>query len=235
MEFSVVVPLYNEENSLQALNGKICKVMEALAEEYEIIYVDDGSCDSSLDILKELKLSFPQLKIISFKENQGQSVALFAGFIEARGRWIVTLDADLQNPPEEIIKLLKYRKDFDFITGIRKRRKDVFLRRISSLIAKFFRWVVLGDRTKDVGCSLRLFRRQIIDFLPFFRNFHRFLPFLVRLSGFKVKEVEVLHQPRRFGKSKYGVWRRAKEGLFDLVGLFWLKRRIIKYEIKYRD
>ncbi|HEC69669.1 MAG TPA: glycosyltransferase [Candidatus Omnitrophica bacterium] len=235
MEFSVVVPIYNEENSLITLNEGILKVMDNLNVDYEVIYIDDGSIDSSLDILKEFKKRFPQIRIVSFKKNQGQSSALFAGFKEAKGKWIITLDADLQNPPQEILKLIEYKEAYDFITGVRIDRKDTLLRRLSSGVAKFFRWAVLRDKTKDVGCSLRVFKREVIEFIPLFKNFHRFFPFLAKKTGFKIKEVAVAHQSRRFGKSKYTTFKRLREGFFDLIGLFWLKRRIINYEIKYRS
>lgn len=228
MEFSVVIPVYNEKDSLPLLQSRLHKVMEKLGQEYEIIYVDDGSKDSSRKILEEIKKNYSRIKIISFKKNQGQSTALFAGFREAKGKWIITLDADLQNPPQEILTLLNWRAEYDFITGIREKRADNFLRKTSSYVAKFFRWLILKDYTRDTGCSLKVFRREIIEFLPFFKNFHRFFTFLVRNLGFKVQEVPVKHQRRRFGKSKYGIGQRVRAGLFDLLGVFWLKKRMIK-------
>lgn len=234
IEFSIVIPAFNEEQSLPLLQERLYKVMEKLPGDYEIIYVDDGSKDTTLEVLKKLKEGCPKIRIISFKENRGKSVAFFAGFKACYGKWIITLDADLQNPPEEIFKLLKLREDFDFITGIREKRKDSFLKRISSEIARVSSWLVLGDTTKDIGCCLRMFKREIVDYPFYFRNFHRFFPFLVKLYGFSVKEVYVAHSPRRFGKSKYGILKRAKEGIFDLAGVLWYKKRYIKYEVKYK-
>jgi glycosyltransferase involved in cell wall biosynthesis len=232
MELSVVIALFNEEEALPHLQERLHKVCERISQEYEIIYVDDGSTDSSLEILKKFKKNYPSLRIISFKKNQGQSAGLFAGFKAARGDWIITLDADLQNPPEEIYKLLIFKDSFDFITGVREKRKDSVLKKVSSQIARFFRWIILKDITKDTGCSLRMFKREIIDCLPYFKNFHRFFTFLVREKGFKIKEVPVKHNPRQFGKSKYGILKRAKEGIFDLIGVFWLKKRLISYKVK---
>lgn len=228
MEFSVVIPVFNEQDSLCILQIRLHKVMEEISAEYEIIYIDDGSEDSSKEILEQFKKNYCRIQIISFRENRGQSTALFAGFKMAKGKWIITLDADLQNPPEEILTLLKFRNGYDFLTGIRENRADNFLRKSSSQVAKFFRWLILNDDTKDIGCSLKMFKREIIEFLPPFRNFHRFFPFLVRTMGFKVREIPVKHEARRFGKSKYGIWRRVNEGVFDLFGVFWLKKRIIK-------
>ena len=166
------------------------------------------------------------MKIIFFKENRGQSAALYAGFKASKGRWIISLDADLQNPPREIHKLTAFKHDYDFITGIRANRKDNFLKIASSTTARFFRWLILQDRTTDTGCSLRVFRREVVDSLSYFKNFHRFFTFLVRIKGFSVKEVCINHRPRRFGRSKYGVLKRAEQGIGDLWHLFWLKRRL---------
>jgi glycosyltransferase involved in cell wall biosynthesis len=232
MELSVVIPLFNEEENLLLLQEKLHSVCEKITGSYEIIYVDDGSIDSSPDVLRRLQKTYPAVRSISFQENQGQSAGLLAGFKASRGEWIITLDADLQNPPEEILKLWEFKDRFDFITGIREKRRDSFLRKISSRIAKFFRWITLGDTTQDVGCSLRLFRREIAGSLPYFKNFHRFFTFLAREAGFSIQEVPLQHSERKFGNSKYTTWKRAREGVFDLIGVFWLKRRIINFKIK---
>ncbi len=231
----MVVPVFNEEESLEPLQREIDKVMCTLGMKYEIIYVDDGSTDNSLAVLKSLQEEYPEIRIISFKDNCGQSVALYAGFKHARGEWIVTLDADLQNPPGEIPRLIKFKDEADCVSGIRVDRQDTWLRKISSKVAFFFRKWVLNDTTKDTGCSLRIFKREIIDHIYLFKNFHLFPPFLMREAGFKVKEVEVLHLPRQRGKSKYGIVGRIKEGIFDLMGVVWLKKRRIRYEIKFKS
>lgn len=233
MEYSVVIPLFNEEESLPWLGQELGRVMALLGAEYEIIYVNDGSTDNSGKVLEEMKMN-PAVRIVSLKTNQGQSAALHAGFKHARGQWIITLDADGQNPPQEIMPLLRARDEVDFITGVRKVRRDSLARKLSSQTAKFLRRLVLGDTTRDTGCSLRVFRREITDNLPFFKNFHRFFPFLVKKRGFTIKEVYVQHNPRRFGRSKYGTFKRAGEGIFDLWGVFWLKKRLLNYEVKSR-
>jgi glycosyltransferase involved in cell wall biosynthesis len=231
---SIVIPLFNEEASLRILQQRLHKVMEKLSFSYEIIYVDDASKDASLEVIKELQKQYPLIRIISFRKNHGQSTALCAGFRMAKGRWIITLDADLQNPPEEIPTLLKFKEEFDFITGIRKDRKDNFIRKLSSSTARFFRWLILKDVTIDTGCSLRMFKREILNEMPRFKNFHRFFTFLVRMLKFKVKEIPVQHNRREFGASSYGIIKRASEGIFDLIGILWLKRRLIHYDIKYK-
>ncbi len=232
MEYSIVVPLYNEEYNLPLLNKELLEVMQTVGSSYEIIYVDDGSTDRSLEVLKKLKGENPVIKIISFKKNQGQSCALFAGFREAGGEFIITLDADLQNPAREIPRLLKYLPDFDYVAGIRIKRKDSFLKKTSSRIARLARRLILGDITQDTGCALKVFKREILSTTPFFKNFHRFFTFLVRSQGFRMLEIPVEHRPRKRGSSKYSICKRFREGLFDLAGVFWLKRRLLSYETK---
>jgi glycosyltransferase involved in cell wall biosynthesis len=176
--------------------------------------------------LKELKKYYSEIRIITFKKNKGQSVALFAGFKAAKGRWIITLDADLQNPPEEIFKLLEAKDNFDLVIGIRKNRKDTFFRNISSLLARTVVRLLLGDTTIDPGCPLRIFKREILDSIPFFQNFHYFFAYLVKTRGFVIKEVYVKHDRRMFGESKYGILKRVKYGILGLQSIFWLRRRV---------
>ncbi|MFH1772586.1 MAG: glycosyltransferase family 2 protein [Candidatus Omnitrophota bacterium] len=232
MDISAVVPVYNEEESVPVLNKRLFDALSRSKLSFEIIYVNDASSDCSREILNKIASSQKNTRCISFKENRGQSAALSLGFKEAQGIWIITLDADCQNPPEEIDKLLKLRNSYDFITGVRMRRQDTIMKKLSSKIALFFRKLVLGDSTRDTGCSLRLFKKEIVEKIPLFINFHRFFTFLVREAGFSIVEVEVGHNKRDFGKSKYNNFRRGKEGLFDLWGVYWLRKRVIKYKIQ---
>jgi len=235
VEFSVVIPLYNEAEALAVVHRRLREVMSRISGAYEIIYVDDASTDDSLAVLQELQRDSAFVKIISFQRNRGQSAALYAGFQAAQGAWVITLDADGQNPPEEIMHLYDFYPRFDFITGVRRQRKDAFFRTASSQVARLFRKIVLGDVTCDTGCSLRMFRREVIDSLPLFRNFHRFFPFLAKSGGFSIQEVPVEHCRRLSGASKYTTGKRLCEGLVDLWGVFWLKKRLISYEIKFRS
>jgi glycosyltransferase involved in cell wall biosynthesis len=230
MKLSIVIPVFNEAQSLEFLHGELISALEKTSFGYEIIYVDDASCDGSLDILN--KLSGDSVKVIAFEVNRGQSAALYAGFKACSGGGIITLDADGQNPPGEIIQLLKFYPDFDYVCGIRKARQDSGLKKAASVAAKVSRYLVLGDTTQDTGCSLRLFKPEILADLPFFDNFHRFFTFLVRAKGFSIKEVEVKHAQRKFGKSKHKTFKRLRQGLFDLGGVFWLKHRLINYKLK---
>ncbi len=237
IEYSVVLPVFNEQENLVELQRRLANVMYNKSGIYEVIYVDDSSTDQSLDVLQRMKKDYLNLRVYSFSRHRGQSAAFYAGFTKAKGRWIITLDADLQNPPEEIDKLLALRDRYDFIVGIRRNRSDSRVRIISSRVARFFRRVFLGDPVLDTGCSLKCFRREILNDFIFFNHFHRFMPFLVSKLGYSVGEVEVKHMPRTKGRSKYNVANRLFAGAFDLFGVFWLYRRFIPKDMdfKYED
>jgi len=230
--YSVVVPVFNEEESLAELHRELVQVMDEIGEVYEIIYIDDRSTDGSGSVLDSLQKESSVVEVVHFAHHKGQSAAFYAGFQKARGRWIITLDADLQNDAADIAKIVRYRDEFDLIQGIRKKRKDSLLRHISSQIAFLSRKIVLRDNTIDTGCSLRCFHRRCLENnFFFFYNFHRFFAYLLQIRDCRILQIEVNHRPRRFGKSKYTLWRRLWEGLFDLGGVYWLKRRLIKLDV----
>ncbi|MBL7157639.1 MAG: glycosyltransferase family 2 protein [Candidatus Omnitrophica bacterium] len=233
VKFSIVIPVFNEYESLSELQEKLHRVIEKLSSRYEIIYVNDGSTDLTRETLEKLCRDYPNITVVSFGENKGKSAALAAGFGKARGDWIITLDGDLQNPPEEIPKLLRFKEDFDFIIGIRKHRKDNFSRKFASLLARFFRLAILGDITRDAGCGLFVFRKDILGFFPYFRNFFLYFPLLARAKGFSVKEVEIEHGKRKYGKAKFNnIPKRAWHGILDIWGVIVLKNRLLKDRIK---
>lgn len=196
--------------------------MDGLGLDYEIIYVDDGSTDSSPEILEKLRSGHDRLKVISFKENRGKGPGLEAGFKGALGAWVITLDADLQNPPEEISRLAAFRDKFDYIIGVRLDRKDSILKKSAAALARFFRRLILGDITTDAGCGMRFFKKEILNSIPYFRNFYIYLTCIARRKGYSVKEVGIRHEPRVYGKSKYGILKRAAQGASDI----WVARRI---------
>ena len=224
IEYSVVIPLYNEEESLPVLQEELHAAMESLERGYEIIYVNDGSTDSSTEVLGALKEGYVNIKIISLAKNRGQDEALAAGFKASLGEWIITMDADLQNPPSEIRKLLEFKDGYDLIISRRKRRKDSYSKIAASGLARLIRFMVLGDTCKDAGAALRIYRRSMISEIPLFRRFYFFFPHIARTKGFKVREIDVEHRRRRYGRSKYGNLKRAAEGIVDL----WNVRRIVK-------
>ena len=234
IELSVVVPVYNEEGNLPILISKLVHVLDPLGLRYEMIFVDDGSYDGSRRILKEMASRYPYLRIIGLKQNRGLSTALLAGMREAHGDTIVTLDSDLQNDPEDIPKLLNYLDRYDMATGWRQKRDDPWLRRVSSRIANAIRNQLSGEKIYDSACTLRAFKRECIKEIPLFNGMHRFLSTLVKMNGYRIIEVPVLHHPRKFGKAKYNIRNRAFRAFMDLLGVRWMKARRINYEIEER-
>ncbi|MEA2059821.1 MAG: glycosyltransferase family 2 protein [Thermodesulfobacteriota bacterium] len=227
---TVVVPIYNEKDNIEPLVKKIFYVAEELPVS-EIIYVDDSSTDGSYDVLCELKSHYPALRIIKHKKKFGQSAALWTGVNAAVNKIIVTLDGDGQNPPEDIKILLKayntHKKNLPrlMVAGERIKRNDTLLRRISSRAANGIRSGLLKDKTKDTGCSMKLFFRSDYLKLPYFDHMHRFLPALMLREGVDLIHVGVSHKPRVYGESKYKTFQRAVVGISDLIGVLWLKKR----------
>jgi len=227
-QYSVLVPVYNEKDNLRPLIEEISAVMDGFGRPYEIIYVDDFSRDGSLEELRRLQTEFKTLQVIAHSRNCGQSAAVASGFAAARGDVLITLDADRQNDPADIPALLAQLTDgTDMVCGVRTKRRDNLIRRISSRVANAFRNVVTGDRVSDTGCGLRVVRRAALAEIPVFNGMHRFLPTLMRFQGFTVREVPVNHRPRTAGVSKYGVGNRAWRGLVDCFAIRWYKSRRI--------
>lgn len=234
-KLSFVIPVYNEEDNLKILHEKIRKVIdEKLKFKCEIIFVDDGSSDNSLKILKELKNIDNEVVIISFEENRGQSAAMAAGFDYAQGELVVTLDADLQNDPDDIPMMLKYIPEYDVVCGIRSKRHDNFIRKISSKIGNAIRNWVTKDNIVDTGCSLKIYKTKYLKKIKMFKGMHRFLPTLLKLEGAKVYQVKVKHHPRKYGESKYGlgIASRAGKAFIDLLAVRWMISRHIDYKVK---
>jgi glycosyltransferase involved in cell wall biosynthesis len=230
-EISVVVPAYNEEESLSPLASAIAETFAGLGMAYELLFVDDGSADNTAHILRELAAKHPEVRTIRFRHNAGQSAALDAGFKQARGRVVVTLDADLQNDPRDIPRMLEMLKDYDVACGIRQGRQDTWLRRLSSTFANGFRRRVLHDDIVDIGCSLRAYRGHCLASIKLYNGMHRFLPVLLQLEGFHIGQVPVRHHPRQHGQSKYNMRNRAWRALMDLLAVRWMQSRQLRYEI----
>jgi glycosyltransferase involved in cell wall biosynthesis len=208
---SIVVPLYNEEESLEKLLGSILDAMEQFDFLYEIIFVDDGSQDDTWTIIEQLKKATSQLKAIKFRRNHGQTNAMVAGFDHAQGKIIVTMDGDLQNDPTDIPRLLeKMDQGYDIVSGWRKNRKDHFSRVLPSRIANAIISLTSGVKLLDYGCSLKAYRSQCIKPLNAYGEMHRFLPALASMTGARVTEEPVKHHPRKYGVSKYGFERILK-------------------------
>ncbi|MDF1799315.1 MAG: glycosyltransferase family 2 protein [Planctomycetota bacterium] len=217
---SVVVPVYNEAESLAILHDEISRAASSMGESWELILVDDCSTDGSHRILLDLRAADPHLRIVRFSRNYGQTAALAAGFDQSRGEVVVTLDGDLQNDPADIPEMVALlRTGWDVVAGWRKDRQDGFvLRRLPSLMANRMIGIVTGVKIHDTGCTLKAFRRQVVERLPIYAEQHRFLPVMSQGSGARVTEMVVNHRPRRFGTSKYGIGR-AWRVLLDLAAI----------------
>ncbi len=238
-QLSIVVPFYNEEESVVEVCREIGEVLGAeLTMDWELVMVDDGSSDRTGTLIDELDAGNPRFRAIHLQPNSGQSAALEAGFRAARGEFIATLDGDGQNDPRDIPRLLQALQEsgVDMMCGIRARRADNFVRRASSRIANRVRSSLLKDNITDVGCSLRVFRRECLRQVRFFRNAHRFFPALFIMAGHTVAEMPVNHRAREHGSSKYGggINSRLWVGLADLYGVHWLRKRFLRYRVRDR-
>jgi dolichol-phosphate mannosyltransferase len=232
IDVSLVVPVYNERDSLPVLVEEVARAL--VGRSYEVVAVDDGSTDGSLDVLKALKREHPELHILAFAANAGQTAAVAAGFRAARGRVTVTLDADLQNDPADIPALLDEleRSGAAAVVGYRVDRRDSGWKRLQSRIANGVRNRLNRETIRDTGCSLKAFRADAARELPLFTGMHRFLPTLIKMQGGRVSEVPVHHRPRRFGKTKYGMWNRVFRSLADAFAVRWMQRRALRYRIR---
>jgi dolichol-phosphate mannosyltransferase len=237
VDVTVIVPVRDEEESILPLAEDLGLAMNQQSWSWECVWVDDGSTDRTLANLECLAARDIHHRYVSFERNAGQSAALWAGFMEARGAILTTIDGDGQNDPADIPRLVHLVQSgrADMVNGYREKRQDSFTRKISSWIANEFRNRTTGRTVRDVGCSTRAFRRECVARLPLFAGVHRFLPTLVAMQGFKLGEVPVNHRPRVRGKSKYTVHNRLWVGLLDVFGILWLRKRAFHYAIAKRS
>lgn len=229
---SIIIPVYNERENLRPLIEGIVQAMQGQGEPYEIIAIDDASNDNSLSILKEMAKRVANLRIIKFAKNSGLSACFDAGFKQAYAPAVVTIDADLQYDPRDILRLLAGLKDYDVVCGWRKIRHDPRLKLISTKIANTVRNKLSAETIKDTGCSLKAFKREFLVNLKMYRGMHRFLPTLLKMQGAKVCEVEVKHLPRKFGRSKYNIRNRLLASFLDLLAVIWMKKRNLNYQME---
>lgn len=225
ISLSVVIPLKDEEANLKALHERLSLVLGSMARPYEILYIDDGSEDGSFTALKAIHEADRRVTVIQLRRNFGQSAALQSGFNEAKGELIVTMDADLQNDPQDIPKVLEVLEQTgcDVVSGVRAKRKDRFLtRKLPSRIANWLISKATGVPVRDLGCSLKAYKKEVLQEILVYGELHRFLPVLCALSGAKIQEVEVGHHPRHAGKSKYGL-NRVLKVLVDLLVLLYIQ------------
>lgn len=232
-DLSVVFPVYNEEENIPILLREIAAAVEGRGWTYEIVAVDDGSTDRSHEVLRASREAYPTLRVLALAKNSGQTAALDAAWRAARGRMVVSLDADLQNDPADIPKMVQKLEESksDMVIGVRVNRQDTWSRKMQSRIGNGVRNWITGDQITDTGCSLKLVKRDAIDRVRLFTGMHRFLPTLVRYAGYKVVETPVNHRARQFGVSKYGAMNRAFRGLADCFAVRWMGTRMLKYDV----
>lgn len=233
---TLVVPVFNEEKNIPVLFDEIRGTVSGLEKQWEILFVDDGSTDGSLDVIKQLATMHPEVRYLSFVNNCGQSAAFGMGFQNARGDVVITIDADLQNDPADIPAMLfRMEQGCDMVIGWRAKRQDTFAKRFASRIANAVRNRISHETVKDTGCSLKVMRTDLARRLPLFKGMHRFLPTLMKMQGATVAEMKVNHRPRLHGESKYGTFARAKTAFFDLLAVRWMQERNIRAEIKEQN
>jgi glycosyltransferase involved in cell wall biosynthesis len=228
---SIVIPVYNEVESLVPLHREIDAALASLGQAIEILWVDDGSTDGSAGRLLEIAAKDDRVRVLHLDGRYGQSAALDAGFRAARGELTATLDADLQNDPADLPALLAHLDGADVVCGVRSQRQDTRSRRWAARAANAFRNAVTREQVTDVGCSLRVMRSALLKEVKLFRGMHRFLPTLLALEGARVVEIPVSHRSRRFGRSKYGILERLSVGLRDVFAVRWMKSRNLCYRV----
>ena len=225
-KISIVIPLYNEEESIVPLSHELRKALSRLNTNYEVILIDDGSTDSSLERLKEVTKTDNRFRYISFRKNYGKSAALYVGFKATTGDAVVTMDADLQDDPQEIQNLIKKLEEgYDLCSGWKKKRQDPIIKKISS---KFFNYVtrlISGIKIHDFNCGLKAYKKEVVENVKVYGELHRYIPVLAKWQGYTITEVPVMHHPRRYGKTKFGISRFFK-GFIDLVTVIFVTRYI---------
>lgn len=223
MFVSIVVPLYNEEENIMPLYNALRSTMDATGNNYEIIFVDDGSTDRTFEVIRELREKDLKVRVLSFSRNFGQTAAFKAGFDHARGDVIVSIDGDMQNDPKDIPKLLSMIGEYDIVSGWRRRRKDPFLtRRLPSMIANYLISKVTGVKLHDYGCSLKAYKASVVKNINLYGEMHRFIPAIASWYGVRIAEVETTHYPRLHGSSKYGIGRSIRV-ILDLITVKFLQ------------
>lgn len=234
IDITVILPVYNEQECISATLTELLDILRRLSRPFEIITVDDGSTDNTPAILQQARQQMPELRILRQTPNSGQSAAMGAGFQAARGQVVITMDADGQNDPAEIPRLLeKMNNDTDVCCGYRKNRQDTAAKRYGSRLANAIRNHALGENIVDTGCTLKAFRRDFIRDLPMqLKGMHRFLPALVRMKGARIAQIPVNHRARSAGTSKYTNFGRLKETVWDLFAVRWMQRRFKQRTIK---
>jgi glycosyltransferase involved in cell wall biosynthesis len=224
VKYSIIVPVYNEEDNIEPLFNEIKDVLDAIGEDCEIIFIDDGSSDNSFNNILEINKRNSNVRIIKFRKNFGQTAAMDAGFKSSKGEIIISLDADMQNDPHDIPALIdKIDEGYDVISGWRYNKRNKFFRNMTSQIARYLRKIILHDNLNDHGCTLKAYRKECFHDVNLYGEMHRFIPAILIWKGYKVTEIKVNHRPRLYGKTKYSFTRVLKGFLDMLVVRFWMQ------------
>jgi len=224
---SVIVPVYNEEQNVPILEAELRAALKGV--DHEIIFVDDGSSDHTVERIE----AAPNVRVIRFEKNAGQSAAIYAGLQAARGAILVLIDGDLQNDPADIPKLIaEIARGADLVCGYRAQRRDTVVKRLTSWIGNAVRSRYTKAGVRDTGCTLKAMRRECVSALVPFKGMHRFIPALIKDAGYRLVEIPVNHRPRRFGQTKYGLGNRAVRATIDMFGVRWLLSRRLSYKIR---
>lgn len=229
---SIVIPAFNERGNILPLYREIKTVMDRLGSTYEVLWIDDGSTDETFDTLRELSASDPAVSVIRLRRNFGQTAALAAGFRWARGQVVVTMDADGQNDPADIPRLLEQLDHCDMCCGYRAARQDTAGRKIGSRIANFVRNAVLRENIIDTGCTLKAVKADFVRDLAIWNGMHRFMPALASMKGAVIKQIPVNHRPRMAGRSKYTNLGRLGRTIWDLLAVRWMQKRQCRFEVE---
>ncbi|MEW6161435.1 MAG: glycosyltransferase family 2 protein [Verrucomicrobiota bacterium] len=224
-DISIIVPVYNEEANVQPLAREVAEALRHETRSWELVFVDDASSDATWSRIREARQSDGRVRGLRHARNAGQSAAIWTGVIHSEAPILATLDGDLQNDPADLPRLLAALEKVDFVCGVRTKRQDTWMRRVSSRIARRARKWMLGVDFADTGCAFRVFKRSALNGIFPFNGLHRFLPVLVHGGGQKTLELPIHHRPRIAGVSKYGVWNRLGRGIYDLFAIRWYQRR----------
>lgn len=234
-EFTIIVPLYNEEENLLRVEKELSNYLITAPLKSCILFIDDGSTDQSLQLVKEISNRNKDFKFISFDRNRGLSAALKAGFDYAESPLLGYIDSDLQTNPEDFNLLLKHIRDFDLVTGWRADRKDPFIKNMSSLIANSIRRSFTHDGMDDTGCPLKVIKTEYAKRIPMFKGLHRFLPAMILLQEGKIKQVPIRHYPRMAGKAKFHIFNRLIGPFVDCFAYLWMRKNYINYKVALQN